>query len=1011
MDFYRYICQFYFTVQIVWGVDNVVLLNPPKEPQMDHLLQVLYSCDRPAAVWLECVVSFETGTTSTILLGQWSCNPGVPKIRTLKLMLPDWLVYQADEIIPESEWVLTCILRVSVEHIRFDGTESSVTVQDTATLEPIPLLNRPVKQHQLCFAWSMQMFHLAHPFSKKLCPVEKETVYLLSSLYASTGETFGIMRTLRTYNSASLEYLRLKDISFPWCMFSIWIFVTKQCQESFCGVLQHINSDEYTTPTLLLTKSGHLHVQVSGQFGRSSAFLTAFKVPLSEWCRLTVELRGSKVAVAMVCMDKDEEAFHSAEHDFDRTVVLDDTEGYFVIGGGKYVRGVEGYFGPVVYYRNRIPPHNMMQVVVPDVIKSVNLPAWFRTCQDIHFELTMKITGYSKQKTESDSCNDAFHTWMVNDTLPLKCEKWEATAPQRRRAARIAKLLTFRIGERSAILPAVGRALYSFSLRELGRASSTAVIRRISPLLHQAGCLNNTKALHMLSSLYSAGLGVKKEPSKAWLLALLAAQKDDRLALLRLGHMHHLGHLGASADPDLAYAYYANIAQQTSLDLQNPTPQQTFVESVYLNNDELLKLQTREDHDIFQWMKLQAKRGVVEAEQAVGRMLFWGQQGVSPNIQQAVRHYERGAVRLEDPVSMYDYGIVLLKGQGVEQDIPKARTFLKKAMDQGFVPAISGLAWYFERFEQDYRRAVQLWEQADLLGNPDAAINLGVLYSQGLYPGKAPDQFMAYKYYLKAAERGSISGAINLAHIWATGIAGRVEKRPSDAVLWAKWAAEQNGYLGKALWNALDSYLHSDLLNSLLYYLMVAEAGYATAQFNVAYICDQNPGGFLDPDFAANCIHMYYNLTVQSQNPEPYALIRMGDLLYEGHGNKYKDLFSAAQMYKLAALRNEPQGWYSLGLLVEEGYRVPQALLNELGLSELYFSDNTSLLSVLYKKCRDSGVVHSYLPCSLALFKVHLQSFQKDYSTAIKIAVAMAAAPTVFFIVFGVFKRRAFSFI
>lgn len=41
-------------------------------------------------------------------------------------------------------------------------------------------------------------------------------------------------------------------------------------------------------------------------------------------------------------------------------------------------------------------------------------------------------------------------------------------------------------------------------------------------------------------------------------------------------------------------------------------------------------------------------------------MLFWGQQGVSSDIQTAVRHYERGATRLQDPVSMYDYAIVLL---------------------------------------------------------------------------------------------------------------------------------------------------------------------------------------------------------------------------------------------------------------------------------------------------------------------------------------------------------------
>ena len=62
--------------------------------------------------------------------------------------------------------------------------------------------------------------------------------------------------------------------------------------------------------------------------------------------------------------------------------------------------------------------------------------------------------------------------------------------------------------------------------------------------------------------------------AQAWLLALLAAQKDDRLALLHLGYMHHQGLHGLATDPDLAYAYYANIAQQTTLDRHNPTPDQ-----------------------------------------------------------------------------------------------------------------------------------------------------------------------------------------------------------------------------------------------------------------------------------------------------------------------------------------------------------------------------------------------------------------------------------------------------
>lgn len=157
---------------------------------------------------------------------------------------------------------------------------------------------------------------------------------------------------------------------------------------------------------------------------------------------------------------------------------------------------------------------------------------------------------------------------------------------------------------------------------------------------------------------------------------------------------------------------------------------------------------------------------------------------------------------------------------------------------------------------------------------------------------------------------------------------------------------------------------------------MAAESGYAAAQFNVAYLCEQNTvsywhvppknvsllafivtavflfiqsfwrncrhsvcqqGRFLDSAFASWCEWRYYNLTIQSQNPDTYgkspafktymladlwtkyavrylssnspspALIRMGDLLYERQVDRQKDLFSAAEMYKLAALRNKPQ--------------------------------------------------------------------------------------------------------
>lgn len=167
--------------QVVWGSDEVKILNPPEEALPDHLLEVLYSCDEPATVQLDCVVSFETGTISTLLLRQWSCVPGDTKIRAVKLNLPDWLVYQADGIVPDSHWVLSCILRASVRHSGYDDTEKSVRAQHVAALEPKPYLSRRVKQHQLCVAWGTQMLQLTKQFLQKQCVLEQGMVREVST--------------------------------------------------------------------------------------------------------------------------------------------------------------------------------------------------------------------------------------------------------------------------------------------------------------------------------------------------------------------------------------------------------------------------------------------------------------------------------------------------------------------------------------------------------------------------------------------------------------------------------------------------------------------------------------------------------------------------------------------------------------------------------------------------------------------------------------------------------------
>lgn len=159
-------------------MDSVRFANPPLEPVAQHPLEVFYSCDAPATVQLDYTVTFDIGDSFTSLLRRWQCLPGKPRKRTLRVSLPDWLVYRPDGIVPESRWVLSCILGASVRY-RHDETngEWTVAAQDVATLQPRSKYSRPTKRHRVCFAWGARMLRFAQDHAMKQCPVEQGKVF------------------------------------------------------------------------------------------------------------------------------------------------------------------------------------------------------------------------------------------------------------------------------------------------------------------------------------------------------------------------------------------------------------------------------------------------------------------------------------------------------------------------------------------------------------------------------------------------------------------------------------------------------------------------------------------------------------------------------------------------------------------------------------------------------------------------------------------------------------------
>ncbi|MEE6509501.1 hypothetical protein FKM82_026538 [Ascaphus truei] len=499
------------------------------------------------------------------------------------------------------------------------------------------------------------------------------------------------------------------------------------------------------------------------------------------------------------------------------------------------------------------------------------------------------------------------------------------------------------------------------------------------PSLMDASCTGYHKASYFLAVMYDIGLEVSVNPAKGLLYSLVGAQGDDRLSLLKLGYKHFKGIDNYPLDVDLSYAYYINLAKKTPRDQHTGHGEQAFVETIRLMDENILKEQTRENGDVFLWLKHEAARGDANAQHRLAQMLFWGQQGVSKNTKAAAGWYEKGALENEDPVIMYDYALVLFKGHGVRKNRRLALELMKKAAAKGQHQAFNGLGWYYHTYKKDFAAAAKYWRKAYEMGNVDAAFNLGVLHLDGIYPGDTEkNETRAFEYISKASEGGHIEGAIQCSQYLITGSLKSVPRDPETAVLWAKHVAEQNGHIGHVMRKALNAYLEMSLPEALLYYTLTAEAGIEMSQTNLAYLCEERPE-LTTTYLRDSCVWRYYNLSVHQNNAPTFAFLKMGDLYYYSSRNQPKHLEVSMWMYTQAALQGDSQGFFNLAQLIQEGVSIPEYILGYLQIEKSVYTSNQSLMVQLYERCQSYSSEESFSPCSLALLYYQIR-VAWDYS-------------------------------
>uniref|UniRef100_UPI00358FA452 protein sel-1 homolog 3 isoform X2 n=1 Tax=Myxine glutinosa TaxID=7769 RepID=UPI00358FA452 len=990
------------------GLDSAKLVGVPIQLAGEDIqTEFETSCGGPRKIGLEMIVAEPLKMPITIYRKTWSCQgPSAGEAsyierHTLTLDLPAALLFGPGPFLAEPIEVGSALLRLWIAHpdtSARDGYNQAI-VRDYAVLDSVPPFARPARPSMACLSWSRTLV-MAYR-QQSTCPAENEIVELLTFPVASSHQGTGVVRFLSPFVNRVLESSRIKLQHKPRISISLRLLLLEDCKLNSCALLQHVNSAQnFSTPLLLLKSSGNLHVQVCTVTGQSLAIISPFTFPLHTWLRLHLTFNGQWMTVSL-SNGEDIKQKNYMEYMWPEPLLYDDTDGYLVIGGGRYIKGPNAVFGPVSLSRlTNVPTHKMDRTLFSDETIQPGLENWLNKCSLLRARFASWLHDMQHLLDDPESCSSVYRQLLTkhsrregscNSEQPIQKRQHVLYTTlehlvMRHHASRNQDFLRLRLAVR-LYQKGLRRVITGMNLQLRGDWKAIA-------WLEQAVCLGSGRAATLLAAIFRVGLQRQKDDNQALLFSLLAAQTGDRLGLLSAAAHHAHGTDGYVKDPALAYAYYSRLSILTTHDRLRHSTAQAYVEPVKLNDDEAIKAQTSKDGHLYQWLELQARRGDREAQRALGQMLYWGQQGVARQFEAAAHYYEQLAMDTRDPVAISNFAVILFQGHGVKKDEARALRLLQEAVTKGSPEAENALGWYEFEMQGQAKRAVQHWDQADAMGSPDGAYNLGSLHESGAHPDSTrPNMKLALELFLRAAQRGQLNGGARCAEFFMLGLDTSQPRNPDLAIRWARWVCEQNGYLGKVLQLALQTYLNQKWPNALLYYLVAAEAGFEPAQFNLAHICREYPietGSIM----AVPCEWRYYNHLVQQGTTDPNVMLRLGDGFYYGDTSVGHIVYSeAARMYAAAASTGNPQGWYNLAWLVETGVKVPQSIWDELHISMTHRRDLSSLTCHLYSRCRDHDNDAAFIACSLQLLRLRLITlFQLRHIYQLKTSMLRKAA-------------------
>lgn len=243
------------------------------------------------------------------------------------------------------------------------------------------------------------------------------------------------------------------------------------------------------------------------------------------------------------------------------------------------------------------------------------------------------------------------------------------------------------------------------------------------------------------------------------------------------------------------------------------------------------------------WLKLAAINGCLNAQRSLAKLYDNGG-AVKQNFTKSVAWYKKAIDMNDDASAKYHLGCAYEEGRGVEKNLSEAVNWFKKIPEDEWF----GELWYklgraYEKglgIEQDrnearnhyFKAALEGYEQAikwvSKFGTNEMLLNLGNTLTKSYFHA---DDVLAAKLFNKAADRGSVIAAYQLACIYKN------SKSPifnlTEAVIWFRKAAEEQH--GSAQFELAEAYyngqgVEKNLSEAVKWYKMAALQGNTDAQ-------------------------------------------------------------------------------------------------------------------------------------------------------------------------------------